>query len=65
MTQRLALQIALMTLIASCLALVLVVIGGGLAGPTTVDMGQVLPLAIASAAAFVIILANPFERPAR
>ena len=64
MTQRLALQIALMTLVASCLALVLVVIGG-LAGPSAVDMGQVLPLAIASAAAFVIILASPFERPAR
>lgn len=64
MTQRLALQIALMTLIATCLALVLVVIGG-LAGPSAVDMGQVLPLAIASAAAFVIILANPFERTAR
>ncbi|MEZ4520161.1 MAG: hypothetical protein R3A46_00760 [Thermomicrobiales bacterium] len=65
MTQKLTLQIALMTLIASCLTLVLVVVAGGLAGPAAVDMGQIVPLALASAAAFVVILINPFERSPR
>jgi hypothetical protein len=62
MTQRLTLQIALMVLIATAVSLILVVIGGGLAGPESVDLGQVLPLSFAGAAAFVVILANPFER---
>lgn len=61
MTQKLTLQIALMILIASALSIVLVSVAGGLAGPSAVDLGQVIPLAVACAAAFVIILANPFE----
>ena len=65
MTQRLTLQIALMVLIATAIALVLIGVGGGLAGSAAIDMGQVIPLAIASATAFVVILANPFERTVR
>jgi hypothetical protein len=61
MTQKLTLQIALMILIASALSIVLVAIGGSLAGPAAVDLRQVLPLAIACAAAFIVIVANPFE----
>jgi hypothetical protein len=62
MSQKLSLHIALMTLIASALTIVLVVIGGGLSNSATVDLGQVIPLAIACAAAFIVILVNPFER---
>ena len=62
MTQKLTLQIALMVLVASAIALVLIGVGGGLAGSEAVDMGQIIPLAVASAAAFVVILANPFDR---
>ncbi|CAN5486619.1 hypothetical protein BH23CHL2_BH23CHL2_00310 [soil metagenome] len=65
MTQKLALQVALMVLIASSLTFVLVAIGGGLAGPDAVDMSQIVPLAFACAAAFIVILVNPFERNAR
>lgn len=62
MTQKLTLQIALMTLIACSLTIVLVAIGGGMASPNAVDMGQVVPLALASAASFIVIVINPFER---
>ncbi len=62
MTHKLTLQIALMTLIASALSIVLVAVGNGLAGPAAIDLGQIVPFAVACAAAFVIILANPFER---
>jgi hypothetical protein len=62
MTQKLSLQIALMTLIASALSIVLLVVGGGLAGSAAVDPGQVIPLAMACAIAFIIMLSNPFER---
>ena len=62
MTQKLTLQIALMTIVASCLSLVLLVIGSGAGAPDRVDAGQIFPLAIAGAAALVIIIANPFER---
>ena len=62
MTQKLTLQVALMTLIASALSIVLVAVGGGLSS-AAVDLGQVVPLAVACAAAFIVIIVNPFERP--
>ena len=65
MTQKLALQVSLMILIATSLAVVLILVAGSLAGPKAVDLGQVVPLALASAAAFVIILSSPFERTGR
>ena len=65
MSQKLTLHVALMTLIASALTIVLVVIGGGLSNSAAVDLGQVVPLALACSAAFIVILVNPFERSIR
>jgi hypothetical protein len=61
MTHKLALQIALMTLVSTCLVLGLLVIGGGLDRHATPDLGQIVPLAITCAAALLVLVANPFE----
>jgi hypothetical protein len=61
MTHKLALQIALMMLVSSCIVIVMLAINSSLGNPATPDLGQVLPLAITCAAALLVIIANPFE----
>jgi uncharacterized membrane protein (DUF485 family) len=61
MTQKLALQIALMMLVSSCIVLVLLALNSGLGNPVAPDLGQVIPLAITCAAALLVIVANPFD----
>ncbi len=60
MSQKVAFQVAVMTIVSTCIALVLLTIGG-LGTDVVPDMGQIVPLAIACAAALVVIVANPFE----
>jgi hypothetical protein len=61
MTQKLALQIALMMLVSSCLVLGLLIVGGGLDESASPDLGQIVPLAVTCAAALLVMVANPFE----
>jgi hypothetical protein len=61
MSQQTTRQIALVTVFATCMLMVALVVGLGLNASPRAAFGQVVPLAVVCAGALVFLLSDPFR----